>query len=267
MNLSLFSKSKFVIQLFAISTLTVCYLNAAPTPKTSEKAAKPILTSAKKAKLEKASSKKEKVLYALDFTKGATAKVNARKWLSDKGFEFKSDATSQRKLAVSFNNEALVLQAKEKLFGLIMMKKRIDNAKKIRIIWGVNKFPKGASYDKKVNNEAVMVYVYFGDKKLSSGGWFGLPPAAPYFIGLYLGETDKIGTSHIGRHYAEGGRFICIANPKPGETVTSEFDLNKGFKDCFKKKAVPFISAIALEVETSGSGPSKAFIKKIEILD
>jgi hypothetical protein len=52
-----------------------------------------------------------------------------------------------------------------------------------------------------------------------------------------------------------------------GETVTSEFDLDKGFKDCFNQQTVPFVSGIALEVETSSTGPSKGFIKKIEILD
>ena len=110
-----------------------------------------------------------------------------------------------------------------------------------------------------------MVYVYFGDKKLSSGSMF--IPNGPYFLGLYLGETDKINNPFTGRHFKEGGRFICLANPKPGETITSEFDLDKGFKDSFgESNTVPFISGVALEVETSSTTPSKSFIKKIEFL-
>ena len=110
-----------------------------------------------------------------------------------------------------------------------------------------------------------MVYVYFGDKKLSSDSIF--IPDAPYFLGLYLGESDPLNKPFIGKHFKEGGRFICLANPKPGETITSEFNLDKGFKECFgKDKSLPFVSALALEVETSNTGPSIGFIKKIEFL-
>ncbi len=220
-------------------------------------------------KAEKSETKtktgQDEVVYSLDFSQ--KSKEDARKWLTQKGFSFESDAKSQSSLALSFANESLVLHAKKKLFGLIINGNlNLKDAKKIKITWAVENYPKGASYDKGVNNEAIMVYVYFGDKKLSSDSMF--IPNSPYFIGLYLGEIDKTNSPVIGNHFKEGGRFICLANPKPGETIVSEFDLDKGFKECFgNDKTVPFVSGIALEVETSNTGPSKSFIKKIEIIN
>ena len=214
---------------------------------------------------KKSNAGQGKVVYSLDFTQNS--KEDARKWLTEKGFNFESDAKSQSELAVSFANESLVLEAKEKLFGLIINGSlNIKDAKKIKITWAVQEYPKGASYAKGVRNEAVMVYVYYGDKKFSSGSLF--IPNSPYFLGLYLGETDKTNIPVKGKYFNEGGRFICVANPKPGETVITEFDLEKGFKESFgKDKTVPFISGVALEVETSKTGPSKSFIKKIEIIN
>ena len=109
-----------------------------------------------------------------------------------------------------------------------------------------------------------MIYVYFGHERLPSGTMF--VPSSPYFIGLFPGAEEEIKKPYTGRYFSKGGRFICLANPEPGETITSEFDLDEGFKECFgKDKTVPFISGLALEVETSKTGHSKAFIKKIEI--
>ena len=235
----------------------------APKKETKETVKRPVEKVGSKA-VQKSDTAKGEVVYSIDFAQNT--KDDARKWLSGKGFEFQSDAKSQSKLSVSFSNDSLVLDAKKKLFGLIINGSlHLENAKIIRITWGVDTYPKGASYEKGVNNEPIMVYVYYGDKKLSSGSMF--IPNSPYFTGLYLGETDKINTPFKGRHFNEGGRFICLANPKPGETVVSEFDLDKGFKGCFgKDKKVPFISGVALEVETSSTGPSKGFIKKIEFL-
>jgi hypothetical protein len=229
-------------------------------PKTTHKTDQTVLKTVKKSD----DVCKEKIVYSLDFAQKTDD--DARKWLTDKGFKFESDAKSQSKLSLAFANDSLVLNAKKQLFGLIINGNlHLDGAKKISITWGVDKHPKGASYENGINNEAIMVYVYFGNKKLSSGNWF--IPDSPYFIGLYLGETDKINKPFTGNHFEEGGRFICLANPKSGEIITSKFDLDKAFKECFgKDKKVPFISGMALEVETSSTGPSKGVIKKIDFL-
>jgi hypothetical protein len=210
-------------------------------------------------------AKKDKVLYQIDFTSAAKQNTNAREWMSKKGFEFKSDADSKRYLNLSFKNDALNLKAKSGIFGFMPKVLDVNGASKIKIVWGVNKFPEGASYKKGINNEAIMLYVYFGKEKLSSGNFF--IPGSPYFLGLFLGENEDIGKPRIGNHFKEGGRFICLAMPKAGETVTSVFNLSNGFKDSFgKNKDVPYISGIALEIETSSTSATDSFIKKIEFL-
>ena len=205
-----------------------------------------------------------KPIYSIDFS--SPGSNNPRDWLKSKGYECEKDATSDDELALSFSGGALVLEAKSRLFGLIINKDlHLDNAKTIRITWGVDQFPDGANYEKKVNNEAIMVYVYYGNKSLSSDSLF--IPNGPYFIGLFPGRFETLNKPFIGHHFTQGGRFVCIAHPELNKTIVSEFDLKKGFENCFGnvESTVPYISSIALEVETSSSGPSKAFIKKIEI--
>ena len=222
---------------------------------------KPVLAEKDNKQKIKSSSK---ILYSINFEKEST--LNARTFLTSNGFEFESDAKDQSDLALSFSDKSLVLDATDQLFGLIIdMGLHLKDAKKIRITWGVTKYPEGASYAKGVRNEAVMIYVYYGNKKLPSDSWF--IPNAPYYIGLFLGETEPVNKIFTGIHFTQGGRYVCLANPKIGETITSEFNLDKGFKNCFgKDKKVPFVSGIAIEVETSNTTPSKAYIKKIEIL-
>jgi hypothetical protein len=141
----------------------------------------------------------------------------------------------------------------------------IKNARKARITWGVNTFPKNASYEKGIRNEALMVYVYYGREMLHSGNLF--IPKSPYFLGFYLNKSDTIGKCYTGKYFKISGRFVCVGNPAINETVISEFDLEEGFKKAFgKEKTVPSISGIGLEVETTKTGDAKAFIKKIEIL-
>jgi hypothetical protein len=244
-----------LLPLIATACSLICPCSTAPDEDLEKEAKKTV----------KAMPPKGDVIYSLDFAQNS--RDDARKWLEKKDFEFKRAAGSQDRLSLTFAKGAMVLEAKDKLFGLIINGKlHLDYPKKIRITWGVDAYPKGASYEKKVNNESIMVYVYFGNEKMSSGSL--IIPNSPFFIGLFLGENDKINKPYIGRYFSKGGRFICLANPKQGETITSEFDLGKGFKECFgKDKIAPFISGLALEVETSSTGPSKAFIKKIEILN
>ncbi len=207
-----------------------------------------------------------KILYSLDFSN-----VNAsdpRAWLKDNGFsKIESAAKDQNKLSLSFANNSLIFDAKGKIFAFILNPSlHIDGVKKIKITWGVNSFPEGGSYEKGVRNEALMVYIYFGDKDRDSGSFF--IPNCPYFLGLYLNKEDPISKLYTGRHFTEGGRFVCIGNPKIGTTVVSEYNLADGFRSAFpSEKSVPFISGLALEVETSSTGPSDAFIKKIELLN
>lgn len=73
-----------------------------------------------------------------------------------------------------------------------------------------------------------------------------------------------------GRYFHKGGRFVCLANPKPGETVISEYDLVAAFKRKYEKDEIPIISGIAVAIDTSSSGDkgrAASFIKSIEFLE
>ena len=207
-----------------------------------------------------------KVIYSIDFTKATDS--DARDWLKQHGFsKIESAAKDPDELGLYFQNNSLVLDTKTQLFAFMLNPSlHLNNAKTIRITWGIIQFPNGASYDNGVRNEALMVYIYYGDQNQDSDSFF--IPNCPYFIGLYLGQNDTIGKFFTGRHFTEGGRFLCLGNPKLNETVTSEYNIHDGFMKAFPNAGpTPFISGIALEVETSSTGPAKAFIKKIEILD
>jgi len=207
-----------------------------------------------------------KVLYSIDFSDVNTS--DPRGWLKDKGFtKIESAAKDQNKLALSFSDNSLVFDTKGQIFAFMLNPSmHINNAKKIRITWGVNTFPVGASYENGIRNEALMVYVYFGDKDRDSGSFF--IPNCPYFLGLYLGQNDTVGKLYTGRHFTDGGRFVCVGKPQTGVTVVTEYNLADGFKSAFPaEKSLPFIAGLALEVETSSTGPAKAFLKKIELLN
>lgn len=201
------------------------------------------------------------VAYSLDFAK---ASGNPVSYLNQQGFVLKKDADE---LSLSFRNGALELAPPSPILGVIINDSlHIKNFSKIRIEWGILQYPGGASYEKDVNNEAIMIYVFFGHKKLSSDSMF--IPNSPYFMGLFLGQHDVPGKMYVGHHFTTGGRFVCVGAPKVGETVTTEFDLKPAFRKYFNQAEVPFISGISLEVDTSylDNGQAKAFIKKIEIL-
>ena len=146
----------------------------------------------------RASSITYDVLFS-DYVSGSTLQ-----WLAKKGFEPKRDATNGNKVVLSHADKALVLQTKKQAAGLLLSEVNIHIYSKIRIKWGVNAFPPGASYAKGVRSEAIMVYVFFGSEKISSGHF--LVPDSPYFIGLYLCDSDPIGQGFQGRYFKAGGR-------------------------------------------------------------
>ena len=130
------------------------------------------------------------------------------------------------------------------------------------------KDPVGANSDAGVRNEAIMVMVFFGHDKLSSGSF--LIPDSPYFIGLFLCGEGAVGTAYTGRYFKKGGRYVCLDKPETGKVITSEFDLKAAFKTYFDADDVPVVSGLALQVDTTGSkggGKSQASIISIEIME
>ena len=203
----------------------------------------------------------------IDFTDYENGSVE--QWLEAKGFKFERDARDRKKLDLEVAEEGLILDIKKSMLGM-MVNEGVDLEKftSIRLEWGVFDYPEGASYEKEIRNEALMVIVFFGYDKISSGHF--LIPNAPYFIGFFLGKEEKAGESYVGKYFKKSGRYVCLGNPKEGETVTSEYNLVEAFKKEYKKDEVPVISGIALSVYTVGAknqGKAKAFIKSVEFLE
>ncbi len=188
-------------------------------------------------------------------------------WLEKKGFVFERAADNPKKISLSFADGALQIGALQQTFGLMYNKVTVPGAKRLRLTWGVNRFPAAASYEKGVNNEALMVYVFFGEEKMPSGAIY--IPDVPYFIGVYLCDADQVDYPYTGRYHAESGRFVCLGHPAAGEQVTSEIDLAQAFTEYFGKAAMPTISGFSLEVDTGKTddgGVASAFIEKLEFL-
>ncbi len=205
------------------------------------------------------------VIYSMDFA-GFPGGI-VLNWLRSKGFEAKQDATNASKVVFFDQGGDLVLETKTRAFGLLLNEADVAGYSKIRIQWGVDVFPPGASYANGVRSEAVMVYVFFGKDRLASGSLF--IPDSPYFLGLFLCEGDKIGEPYTGRYFKAGGRFICVAHPPAGELITTEFPLGDAFKRAFGQTTVPDISGFGISIDTNnarGNAVARAFVRRIEFL-
>jgi len=189
-------------------------------------------------------------------------------WLETRGFKFEKDAKNRTLLRLSIIGQTLELTANGRLTGFIFNDSvKVANVRRIRINWGVTRYPQETSYEKKVNNEALMLYVFFGKEKIASG--HVLVPNSPYFIGLFLCQDEQVNFPYMGRYFHAGGRFVCLGKPEPGEQVVSEFDLDEAFKRYFNKPETPGITGISLGIDTSkagGDGRSSAFVRSIEFL-
>jgi hypothetical protein len=194
--------------------------------------------------------------------------VSVDDWLRAKGFKFEKDARNRRLLQLSVANDALILEAKGRLSGFLLNDTvDLERVTTIRIEWGIIQYPQDVSYARKVNNEALMLYVFFGREHIPSGHI--LIPNSPYFIGLFLCDDEQMNFPYMGRYFHTGGRFVCLGKPKPNETIVSEFDLNAAFKSYFGKDNTPGVTGIGLGVDTSSAGrngTAGAFIKSIEFV-
>lgn len=205
------------------------------------------------------------VIYSVDFTGFPGGTI--LKWLSSKGFVPKQDASNANKVVYYDEDSDLVLETKTRAFGLLLNEADVRGYSKIRIEWGVNAYPPGASYEKGIRAEAVMVYVFFGKDRLSSGSL--LIPDSPYFIGLFLCESGLTNEPFTGRYYRAGGRFLCVDRPPLGALVTTEYPIADAFTRIFGKDQAPDISGFGISIDTNnakGNGVAKAFVRKIEFL-
>jgi hypothetical protein len=205
--------------------------------------------------------------YFIDFSNYSGGSVDA--WLTEHGYKLERDAKNSKLLGLSIIDRVFNIEAKARMSGFIL-NDHIDlqNVKSIKLTWGVKKYPKDVSYDRHINNEALMLYIFFGKEKVSSG--HVLIPNSPYFIGLFLCQDDQVNYPYVGRYFHTGGRFVCLGKPQPGETVSTEFNLDEAFKSYFSKKETPGITGIGFGIDTSKAGDGgrgAAFIKSVRFIE
>ncbi len=106
-------------------------------------------------------------------------------WLLGKGFRLKEDAQRLDRIDLDAGENGLAFEAKERAFGIIPNEAvNVPEFTYVEIDWGVDDYPEGVSYEQGVRNEAIMVYIFLGDERQSSGSLF--IPDSPYFIALFL---------------------------------------------------------------------------------
>jgi len=153
------------------------------------------------------------VIYSVDFSGFSGGPV--LRWLESKGFVPKRDASNSRRVVYSVAHDTLMLETKTRAFGLLLNEADVRGYSRVRIEWGVDAFPPGASYEKGIRSKAIMVYVFFGKQRHASGSLF--VPDSPYFIGLFLCESDATNQPFTGRYHHTSGRFVCVDRPSPGD--------------------------------------------------
>lgn len=203
------------------------------------------------------------VIRFTDYTEGSI-----EHWLESKGFQLKQDANRRDRIDYDVTENGLQLDIKRRALGLLPNESvNVPDFSRVEIDWGVLDFPAGASYEQGVRNEALMVIIFMGDERQSSGSMF--IPDSPHFVGLFLCHgDDRLNHPYIGAYFMKGGRYVCLDRPKEGALVTSRFDLLKAYRTYFDKEQDddPGISGIALATDTkkAGSGGrASAFIREI----
>jgi len=196
----------------------------------------------------------------LDFRTGKGRDVS--EWLGGMGFMFERAAPDATKTQLSVSDRGLEIASLKPAQAIVALKTGyLNNYRMLELDWGVDKFPPGASYANGKRNEAIMFYAFFGKETVDSGSM--VVPDAPYFLALHLCENDEINKPELGRVFHDGGRFICVAKPAPGELVKTRFDLKAAFRNAFGFDAPP-LYGIAFEFDTTGTaGKSAAFVQKI----
>jgi len=75
---------------------------------------------------------------------------SVEKWLVTRGFNFEKDAKNRTLLRLSITNQILEFTANAHLNGFIFNDSlNLDNVGRVRITWGVKRYPQEASYEKK----------------------------------------------------------------------------------------------------------------------
>jgi hypothetical protein len=203
-----------------------------------------------------------RVLYRADFSTQPDGDAVA--WLKRQGFEFHLRAHD---LAPRFEQGRLVLETATETAGGFVQTLNVPGVRRLRVRWGVDRYPQGADWAKGVYRVPIAVMVSFGEDKMASGSLF--VPNTPYFLSLFLGEHEQEGRAYTARYYQKGGRYFCQpCGAPPGQTVVTEFDLATQFTEQFQQTALPPVSSVGFQMNTTDTtGGARAFLMSIELLE
>ncbi|THB77825.1 MAG: DUF3047 domain-containing protein [Desulfobulbaceae bacterium] len=204
-----------------------------------------------------------RIIYQQDFRK---LSGEARQTLTERGLTLKKDMLQSQNIHLQFSDRGLELETRDEAFGLMVIRDlEINDADTIQIEWGVDHYPEGADWENKINREAIMVYLFFGEPVAADKFYL---PSTPYFIGFFLQEQPPSKEPKIGKNYKKTGRYLAIDSPSPGETIVSTFAFRQPFKAWFGLDDVPPITGIAIETDTTDlpTGVAQSFIASINLL-
>jgi hypothetical protein len=203
-----------------------------------------------------------RVLYRVDFSTQPDGDAVA--WLKRQGFAFHLKA---HELAPRFEQGRLVLETATETAGVLVQKLNVPGVRRLRVRWGVDRYPQGADWAKGVYRVPIAVMVSFGEDKIDSGSMF--VPNAPYFLSVFLGEHEQEGRAYSARYYKKGGRYFCQpCGVPPGQTVVTEFDLATQFTEQFQQRVLPPVSSVSVQMNTTDTtGGARAFLISIELLE
>ena len=203
-----------------------------------------------------------RVLHRVDFSTQPDGDAVA--WLKRHGFEFHLRAHA---LAPRFERGRLVLETATETAGGFVQTLNVPHVRRLRVRWGVDRYPQGADWTKGVYRVPIAVMVSFGEDKIASGSLF--IPNAPYFLSVFLGEHEQEGRAYTARYYKKGGRYFCQpCGVPPGQTVVTEFDLETNFIEQFQQRVLPSVSSVSFQMNTTDTtGGARAFLINIELLD
>ena len=122
------------------------------------------------------------VLRTFEFSRDAN--LTTQKWLDNRGYELQKHAQDPRRISLYHEGDDLHIVSKKPAFGMVIHEANIPDVTSVRLHWGVSDYPDGVSYERGIDNEAIMVYIFFGHEKLPSGEIF--IPDSHYFIVFYL---------------------------------------------------------------------------------
>lgn len=201
--------------------------------------------------------------FELDFS---TLLDDVRSELTDLGFSFEKGMEDDEAIRLFVKNDRLNIATPVQSVG-VMVKKDLHVLRPgwLEIEWGIEQYPHGGAWHLGRKQEAVMVVLFFGDSLSSTSFYL---PDVPVFLGMFLGEHEPPLQPFVSENYGDRGRYVCVGNPRPGQTITTRLNIPEAFHYWIGNRAMPSITGIAIEVDTSdlpAGATSSAFIKRISL--